>query len=124
LSETEKAAAVPYDDEAARLARRDPLLIDPMEVPRGLAIDGFHDWYRDEYLSSAEWEAVRQLVFHRASVAWRSPHPMCEACGSAKATEVHHKSYQGLRETGRDFLFDLVAICSPCHRAWHGRENL
>jgi hypothetical protein len=121
LSEAEKAAALPYDHDAAQHARKDPAYIDPMEMPRGSPVNEFHEWYRSEYLFSQEWSDVRDLVFRRASVAWGSPDPVCEACGLAKATEVHHKSYQGLRETGRDFLFDLVAICDPCHRLWHGR---
>ena len=61
------------------------------------------------YLASAEWEAKRQLILKRAD-------GMCEGCGLAKATDVHHKTYEHRYE---EFLFELVALCHACHVRVH-----
>lgn len=67
-------------------------------------------WYLD-YLRSDVWSMRRQAVFRRA-------HGICEACGMAAATEVHHLTYN---HVGREPLFELVAVCTECHEqitAW------
>jgi 5-methylcytosine-specific restriction endonuclease McrA len=61
------------------------------------------------YLASADWQSVRQRVLRRAWVT-------CEGCLEARATEVHHKTYA---HVGDEFLFELVAICRPCHERLH-----
>lgn len=63
----------------------------------------------DGYLSSAQWKALRAKVLKRAQ-------GMCEGCASAPAAEVHHLTYA---RWGREMLFDLVAVCKPCHAAVH-----
>lgn len=65
------------------------------------------DWWRryNAYLQSPAWQARRAAVFKRAK-------SICEACGKARAVEVHHKSY---RYVGCEPLFDLAAVCSDCH---------
>lgn len=61
------------------------------------------------YLGSPEWAAKRQLVFERAG-------GVCEGCGLAKATDVHHVTYEHRYE---EFLFELLALCHPCHLRVH-----
>lgn len=61
------------------------------------------------YLASADWQSVRQRVL------WRS-RGTCEGCLEAPATEVHHQTYA---HVGDELLFELVAICRPCHERLH-----
>lgn len=65
-------------------------------------------WYRG-YLRSAAWAALRVKVLSRAQ-------GRCEGCGAAKASDVHHLTYA---HAGAEFLFELVALCRPCHVRWH-----
>ncbi len=58
-----------------------------------------------EYLGSAEWNAKRRAVLARCS-------GVCEGCGTAPATQVHHLTYDNLFD---ELLFQLVGICSDCH---------
>lgn len=62
-----------------------------------------------DYLASPEWAERRSLVMDRAN-------GQCEGCRKARATEVHHLSY---RNWGNEFLFELVALCGPCHDRIH-----
>lgn len=70
----------------------------------------FWDEY-DKYLSSEAWHDRRALVLKRA-------HGVCEGCGLADATQVHHLTYD---RVGREMLFDLVAMCNDCHEVVHGK---
>lgn len=63
----------------------------------------------NRYLSSSEWAAKRQLVFKRAG-------GVCEGCGLAKATDVHHVTYEHRYD---EFLFELLALCHSCHLRVH-----
>jgi hypothetical protein len=67
----------------------------------------------DEYLESEQWAKKRSLVFKRAKC-------VCEGCGEAVATEVHHLSY---KHVGDEFLFELVALCHACHERWHEEDG-
>lgn len=58
------------------------------------------------YLESADWQRLRQLVFERAG-------GKCEGCRERPPAEVHHLTYE---RVGHEMLFDLVAVCRPCHR--------
>ena len=62
-----------------------------------------------EYLASDRWAAKRVKVLERAR-------NLCEGCGEARATEVHHLNYNHLFD---EFLFELVALCHSCHTRWH-----
>lgn len=66
------------------------------------------DWYND-YLASPKWQRRRQFVLKRAGGT-------CEGCGAAKATHVHHLTYD---RVGDEMLFDLVAVCESCHADLH-----
>lgn len=63
-----------------------------------------------DYLDTPQWAARRDLVLKRSR-------GVCEGCGTRRATQVHHLTYQHL---GNEFLFELVALCRPCHERWHG----
>lgn len=58
-----------------------------------------------EYMESDAWRAKRELVLKRCC-------EVCEGCGIAKATEVHHVHYYHL---GNEYLFELLGLCSSCH---------
>ncbi len=60
-----------------------------------------------EYLRSMEWARKRQVVLVRDD--W-----LCQGCRRARATEVHHLTYDHIFH---EFLFELVALCAECHRS-------
>ena len=57
------------------------------------------------YLKSERWRRKRELVLTRDQGS-------CRACLSRPAAQVHHLSYA---HVGDEPLFDLVAVCEPCH---------
>jgi hypothetical protein len=67
----------------------------------------------EEHLGSEKWRELRRRVLKRAG-------GICEGCGIDQATECHHLTYT---HTGDEFLFELTAVCSQCHRRIHGNEN-
>jgi hypothetical protein len=70
------------------------------------------EWYQD-YLRSPAWARKRQLVLEREE-------SLCQGCRTSKAVEVHHLTYDHI---GNELLFELVALCSACHRNAHGRDE-
>jgi hypothetical protein len=67
-------------------------------------------WQRyTAYLNTTAWRLKRQAVLTRAN-NW------CEGCAARPATDVHHKTYEHM---GNELLFELVAVCKPCHRILH-----
>jgi hypothetical protein len=58
------------------------------------------------YLQSPEWAHVRDR-FRALGRARR-----CAACHTWQALHTHHWTYRNL---GREFLWQLVALCGPCH---------
>lgn len=69
-------------------------------------------WY-EEYLKSSKWKNKRRLVLERCRFT-------CEGCGKARATQVHHLSYNNI---GNEFLFELVGLCKHCHEALHKEHS-
>jgi 5-methylcytosine-specific restriction endonuclease McrA len=68
-------------------------------------------WFAEynKYLDSPAWKAKRLLVFQRDNYT-------CQACMegcNGKAQETHHTSYRIYEDTP---LFELVSVCSPCHK--------
>jgi hypothetical protein len=63
----------------------------------------------DEYLRSPEWKHKRSLVISREKNT-------CQGCGSKPIEEVHHSTYSHIK---RELLFQLVGLCSECHRKVH-----
>lgn len=68
--------------------------------------------YQD-YLASEDWHKIRGKVMKRAN-------QICEGCAEAKATAVHHLSYTHI---GDEFLWELAAICGPCHDRAHPEKQ-
>jgi hypothetical protein len=66
------------------------------------------EWY-EHYLQSEEWQQKRQRVLERANF-------LCEGCREQPAVQVHHLTYD---HVGREFLFELVAVCGACHALVH-----
>lgn len=64
----------------------------------------------DSYLRTAVWAVKRELVLERCG-------GVCEACGQRRAVHVHHKKYPDV--FGLEPLFDLAAVCVPCHKIIH-----
>ena len=67
----------------------------------------------EEYLDSEDWQAKRELVFERSG-------GICEGCRERKADEVHHLTYAHI---GKEFLWELVAICGVCHERIHENDE-
>jgi 5-methylcytosine-specific restriction endonuclease McrA len=64
------------------------------------------------YLQSDAWQQLRPRVFDRAG-------GICEGCGQATATQVHHLTY---KHVTNEFLWELVAICDNCHERVHDSD--
>ena len=80
-------------------------------IKKKFSRDAFFADY-DEYLRSDAWAKRRSLVLKRAR-------NICEGCGEKPATEVHHLTYE---HVSKEFLFELVALCEPCHDRLHEDE--
>jgi hypothetical protein len=88
------------------------IMLQPMDEREQARDPAWMSRYND-YLGSPEWEARRQKIFLRSG-------GVCECCHEAPATQVHHLTYA---RVGREALFDLRAVCPPCHEALHGTSN-
>jgi len=65
----------------------------------------------DAYLKTEKWAWKRKAVLERDGY-------LCQACRTRRAVQVHHLTYEHL---GDEPLFELVAVCVPCHErisAW------
>ena len=69
-----------------------------------------HAQYEEYIRTSREWQKRRELVLLRCNNT-------CEACLTAKATQVHHANYKSLYQ---ELLFDLRGVCRDCHAKIHG----
>ena len=69
------------------------------------------DEYND-YLESDAWAEKRKAVLER-------DHHLCQSCVKAKATVIHHLTYE---HRFNEPLFDLVSVCEECHAKIHGRD--
>lgn len=67
--------------------------------------------YQD-YLRSPRWRKKAEAILKRAGGT-------CEGCLSRPAEEVHHTTYAHIYN---EFAFELLALCAPCHRRYHGKE--
>jgi hypothetical protein len=66
-----------------------------------------------KYTASPEWAALRKKVLRRAG-------GLCEGCGDSEPADVHHLTYKHFE---KEFLFELVALCKPCHLRIHGDDD-
>jgi 5-methylcytosine-specific restriction endonuclease McrA len=71
------------------------------------------EWWTayDRYLQSAVWAVKRERVFERCG-------GVCESCGEKRAEHVHHKPPYP-KVFGLEPLWDLAAVCVPCHKIIH-----
>jgi tRNA/tmRNA/rRNA uracil-C5-methylase (TrmA/RlmC/RlmD family) len=76
------------------------------KVLDGTIKDG--NWYRDVYLNSPHWRALRA-----SKLALK---PVCELCGSSRNIQVHHSNYRLIFDVTTD---DLVTLCEFCHQDEH-----
>jgi hypothetical protein len=65
------------------------------------------------YLQSPLWKRRRDLVMKRCG-------GICEGCGTRRATEVHHVTYQ---HVFRELLFELRGLCDGCHKICHDDQG-
>lgn len=72
----------------------------------------WHEWYR-RYLLSSDWQMRREAVMQRAG-------GFCEGCRAHTATQVHHLTYD---HVGYELLWELVAVCSDCHKRVHSQRR-
>ncbi len=72
---------------------------------RALSILGLSS-YR-EYLASPRWATIRARVYSRSR-------GVCEVCRTARASQVHHRSYSTRVLLGHS-IKPLVAVCRSCH---------
>jgi 5-methylcytosine-specific restriction endonuclease McrA len=69
--------------------------------------------FYDVYIGSDAWRAKRAKVLKRCR-------GICEGCDDAKATQVHHLTYDHL---GDELLFELVGLCDACHKKAHASQH-
>lgn len=62
-----------------------------------------------DYLKTPDWKAKRELVIDREN-------GLCQGCRSSPISEIHHATYKTL---GNELIFQLVGLCSTCHRRAH-----
>jgi len=72
---------------------------------QGRAKEARRRWYAEFYLNTEHWRDLRLRVLERADHC-------CEGCQEARATEVHHLTYEHI---GHEMLWELVAVCAACH---------
>lgn len=70
------------------------------------------EWWEEyeRYLRSVTWHTKRLLVLERCG-------GICECCGQRDAEQVHHLKYPDV--FGLEPLWDLRAVCIPCHKIIH-----
>ena len=102
LSESEISSAIEADETLSYAYNKQM-----RELAQGHERDFNAAWWRwyNQYLESCVWKERRAKVIYRAK-------GVCEACGEARPTEVHHLTYN---HVGSEPLFDLVAVCHECH---------
>lgn len=61
------------------------------------------------YMSSPEWKFLRVQILARDK-------QVCQGCLLATATDVHHRTYEHF---GKEFAFELISLCKPCHERMH-----
>jgi hypothetical protein len=113
----EHASLPPFDDVMGRdfeaQTRKELREILARHMALQQAGDAEHQMEYAAYRESREWVAKRTKVLKRAS-------GQCEGCGEKSAIEVHHLTYKHI---GDEFLFELAAVCRPCHERLHGKNG-
>jgi 5-methylcytosine-specific restriction endonuclease McrA len=80
-----------------------------------------------EYLSTRHWKNLKDRFFksklYRSAKYYKSIGGMggaCLICSKTDELHVHHRTYKRL---GREWLQDLLAICSECHGDLHRKYD-
>ncbi len=108
--------SLPEWDEALAASSVDELKLKvsaAWKVEKKRQIEGKLKEY-DAYIGSKQWRIRAEKVLKRDKY-------LCQACGIAKATEVHHRTYSHLYD---EPLFDLVSVCEACHSKLHPEEQI
>lgn len=110
----EAYAALPLFDDALLAKGRDSNN-DLWQARRAAAeqekLDKEKEWWANynAYLKTPEWRAKSAAVLQRDGY-------VCQGCLKNRATQAHHLTY---KRVFSEPLFDLVAICKPCHENIH-----
>lgn len=105
--------AMPIFDETARDAFANKQYERQKEIHNFNRAEESREWWEryNTYLRSPEWQAKRLLVLQRDKY-------LCQGCLTARASDVHHKTYEHLF---REPAFDLESVCRPCHELIHNK---
>jgi len=103
-------AVAPFDEELTRRdrERRTAVRLAAQEAESARWWDSYHG-----YMASQEWADLRTKVLERDKY-------LCQGCLTAKATEVHHVTYQNF---GAELAFQLLSLCRPCHERYHAKSD-
>lgn len=74
-------------------------------------LSNFHKEYGN-YLLSERWRLLRIKILERDK-------HVCQGCLIAKATQVHHVTYDRLYD---ECCFDLISVCEDCHNKIHNKN--
>lgn len=66
-------------------------------------------WYREVYLYSDHWKALRGAKFSQAG-------RICDKCKDTERLQIHHLRYRSIYDVK---LTDLQVLCVTCHHAEH-----
>jgi 5-methylcytosine-specific restriction endonuclease McrA len=82
---------------------------------REIALSGLsqREWYRQVYLHSDHWSALRSQRLFVAGFK-------CEKCPKVGMLDVHHLQYRNIFDVGVE---DLQALCRACHNKEHERQK-
>ena len=72
------------------------------------------DLYREVYLRSDHWRAVRTAALERADYR-------CAVCNSPEHLDVHHRTYVRIGAEAPD---DVTVLCRDCHQTFHAQGRL
>ena len=110
LTKQQMEQAIPFDYKLRDDGQRLSFEIRELEKSHGInPEDMAKRMGYDEYLRSPEWKYKRSLVISREK-------NICQGCRSMPIEEVHHSTYSHIT---RELLFQLVGLCSECHRKAH-----
>lgn len=117
LSVSEQATEIWWDDDIrARWDRayqdRYTAIYAARQAEMAQQQDAWWQWY-NRYLASPAWKAKRLRTLERDRY-------MCQGCGVARATQVHHLTYD---RVGDEMLFDLASVCEACHQKIHDKKE-
>lgn len=86
------------------------------EEERRLAFAMQQEAFRSRYTTYLNSEAWKRKRAFRMRANEKLFNGYCEICFENKANHCHHITYDRL---GEEWIFDLAAICRPCHEKLH-----